>query len=69
MTYRSREIFEASAKQDLHLAVAAFPKTMFQQSWDIDWDQEQVACLRSCLMKAEHLKWIEHIWQVLDRVT
>jgi tyrosine decarboxylase/aspartate 1-decarboxylase len=68
MTYRSREIFEASAKQDLHLAVAAFPKTMFQQSWDIDWDQEQVACLRSCLMKAEHLKWIEHIWQVLDRV-
>ncbi|HSQ85706.1 MAG TPA: aminotransferase class I/II-fold pyridoxal phosphate-dependent enzyme [Desulfobacterales bacterium] len=69
MTYRSREIFEASAKQDLHLAVAAFPKTMLQQSWDIDWDQEQVACLRSCLMKAEHLKWIEHIWQVLDRVT
>lgn len=69
MTYRSREIFEASAKQDLHLAVAAFPKTMFQQSWDIDWDQEQAACLRSCLMKAEHLNWIEHIWQVLDRVT
>jgi tyrosine decarboxylase/aspartate 1-decarboxylase len=69
MTYRSREIFEASAKQDLHLAVAAFPKTMLQQSWDIDWDQEQAACLRSCLMKAEHLNWIEHIWQVLDRVT
>jgi len=68
MTYRSREIFEASAKQGLHLAVATFPKTMLQQSWDIDWDQEQVACLRSCLMKAEHLKWIEHIWQVLDRV-
>jgi tyrosine decarboxylase/aspartate 1-decarboxylase len=69
MTYRSREIFEASAKQDLHLAVAAFPKTMLQQSWDIDWDQEQAACLRSCLMKAEHLNWIEHIWQVLDRMT
>jgi len=69
ITYRSREIFEASAKQDLHLAVAAFPKTMLQQSWDIDWDQEQAACLRSCLMKAEHLNWIEHIWQVLDRMT
>lgn len=69
ITYRSREIFEASAKQDLHLAVATFPKTIFQQSWNIDWDQGQVACLRSCLMKAEHLQWIEHIWQVLDRVT
>ena len=69
ITYRSKEIFEASAKQDLHLAVATFPKTMLQQSWDIDWDQGQAACLRSCLMKAEHLQWIEHIWQVLDRVT
>ncbi len=69
ITYRSKEIFEAAAKQDLHLAVATFPKTMLQQSWDIDWDHGQVACLRSCLMKAEHLKWIEHIWQVLDRVT
>jgi len=69
ITYRSKEIFEAAAKQDLHLAVATFPKTMLQQTWDIDWDQGQVGCLRSCLMKAEHLKWIEPIWQVLDRVT
>ena len=69
ITVRSKEIFEVAAKQDLHLAVATFPKTMLQQSWDIDWDQEQVACLRSCLMKAEHLEWIETIWQALDRVT
>jgi len=65
---RSKEIFEAAARQNLHLAVATFPKTMLEQTWDIDWDQEQVACLRSCLMKAEHLKWVEHVWQVLDKV-
>ena len=65
---RSKEIFEAAARKNLHLAVATFPKTMLEQTWDIDWDQEQVACLRSCLMKAEHLEWIEHIWQVLDKV-
>jgi len=69
ITGRSKEIFEGAAKQNLHLAVATFPKTMLQQSWDIDWDHEQVACLRSCLMKGEHFKWIEYIWQVLDRVT
>lgn len=69
ITYRSKEIFEDAAKQDLHLAVATFPKTMLQQSWDVDWDHGQVSCLRSCLMKAEHLKWVEYIWQVLDRVT
>ena len=68
ITNRSKAIFEAAAKQDLHLAVATFPKTMLSQNWDIDWDHEQVACLRSCLMKAEHLKWVEHIWQILDRV-
>jgi glutamate/tyrosine decarboxylase-like PLP-dependent enzyme len=65
---RSKEIFEAAARQNLHLAVATFPKTMLEQTWDIDWDQEQVACLRSCLMKTEHLEWIDHIWQILDEV-
>jgi len=66
ITNRSKVLFEATARQNLHLAVATFPKKMLQQGWDIDWDQEQIACLRSCLMKAEHLKWIEHMWQILD---
>ncbi|MGD9210741.1 MAG: aminotransferase class I/II-fold pyridoxal phosphate-dependent enzyme, partial [Desulfobacteraceae bacterium] len=63
---RSQEIFEITAKKNLHLAVANFPRNMLETTWDIEWDQQQVACLRSCLMKAEHLDWIEPIWQVLD---
>jgi glutamate/tyrosine decarboxylase-like PLP-dependent enzyme len=69
ISIRSKKIFEAAARQNLHLAVAALPRTMLEQTWEIDWDHEEVACLRSCLMKAEHLEWVEHIWQVLDRVT
>ncbi|MDJ0828876.1 MAG: aminotransferase class I/II-fold pyridoxal phosphate-dependent enzyme [Desulfobacterales bacterium] len=69
ISIRSKEIFEAAARQNLHLAVASFPQEMFKQTWDIDWDQENVACLRSCLMKAEHIQWVDHIWQILDRVT
>ncbi len=69
ISIRSKEIFEAAARQNLHLAVASFPQEMFKQTWDIDWDQENVACLRSCLMKAEHTQWVDHIWQILDRVT
>ncbi len=69
ISIRSKEIFEAAARQNLHLAVASFPQEMFKQTWDIDWDQENVACLRSCLMKAEHIQWVNHIWQILDRVT
>ena len=69
ISIRSKEIFEAAARQNLHLAVASFPQEMFKQTWYIDWDQENVACLRSCLMKAEHTQWVDHIWQILDRVT
>jgi len=65
---RSNEIFETAARKNLHLAIASFPKTMLVDNWDIEWDQEQVACLRSCLMKAEHMDWVERIWQILDEV-
>ncbi len=66
---RTKTVFKAAAARSLHLAVAAFPKTVLENAWDIEWDREQVACLRSCLMKSEHLGWVERIWDVLDRVT
>jgi len=65
---RSKALFEAAASENLHLAVATFPKVLFQEAWDIDWDEEDVACLRSCLMKAEHMEWVNPIWKVLDKV-
>lgn len=69
VSQRSRALFEFAAKENLHLAVAGFPKAMFEDSWGILWDENQVSCLRSCLMKAEHLAWVEQIWQVLERAT
>jgi glutamate/tyrosine decarboxylase-like PLP-dependent enzyme len=63
ITARAREIFAAAAKQDLHLAVASFPRAMLAPGWKIEWDRDAVACLRSCLMKAEHLAWVEEIWK------
>jgi len=65
---RSRAIFEAAAAQDLHLAVATFPASLLAERWpDVVWDQPTVACLRSCLMKAEHRDWVEEIWMRLTR--
>jgi len=64
---RSKEIFKSAARQNLHLAVATFPKSLLQSHWDIDWDQKQVACLRACLMKPEHLDWVEQIDRLLIR--
>jgi hypothetical protein len=65
---RSKEIFETAARKNLHLAVAAFPKTMLEDTWNVEWDQEQVACLRSCLMKAEHIDWVDRIWDILGEI-
>lgn len=69
MSEQSREIFAAAARSDLHLAVATFPASLLRATWpDIVWDQDHVDCLRSCLMKPEHLDWIEPIWLMLNQV-
>jgi len=68
ISQRSKAIFEAAATQDLHLAVASFPAPLLAERWpDVVWDQPTVACLRSCLMKAEHRDWVEEIWTRLVR--
>jgi len=66
----SKAIFEAAALENLHLAIARFPKALFVDRWQgVHWDQDDVTCLRSCLMKPEHLDWIERIREALDRAT
>lgn len=55
----SNEIFNCAAKNDLHLAVARFPRTLLERWWpDLAWRGEQVALLRSCLMKPLHAEWL-----------
>ena len=65
---RSRAIFAAAAAENLHLALAEFPQGLLGDAWrDVAWDRPSVTCLRSCLMKPEHLDWIDPIWAALDR--
>jgi glutamate/tyrosine decarboxylase-like PLP-dependent enzyme len=66
----AQRIFDEAAKRDLHLALAKLPMRFFpQNSWEnfpqID-PQSTVTCLRSVLMKPEHLLWLDHLWQRLD---
>ncbi len=64
-----REQFDRAAARDLHLAIATLPSGLLDSHWpEIEWDQDQIACLRSCLMKPEHIDWIERIWQIIDEV-
>jgi tyrosine decarboxylase/aspartate 1-decarboxylase len=67
---RAQRIFDEAARRDLHLALAKLPVRFFpQNSWknspQID-PQTTVTCLRSVLMKPEHLLWLDQISQRLE---
>jgi tyrosine decarboxylase/aspartate 1-decarboxylase len=66
----AQQIFDEAAKHDLHLALARLPVRFFpQNSWQNSpkTDPEStVTCLRSVLMKQEHLLWLDHLSQRLD---
>ncbi len=66
----AQEIFVAAAREDLHLALAQLPSKFFPVGLWADQDQQStVTCLRSVLMKPEHLAWLNAIWSRLSRVT
>ena len=63
----SRQIFEAAAKRNLHLAVAELPTAFWAANLGaMQRDRETMTCLRSVLMKPEHLDWITQIWGALS---
>jgi tyrosine decarboxylase / aspartate 1-decarboxylase len=67
---RSRKVFEAAARRNLHLAVAELPVEFFQANLDaMKRDRNSLTCLRSVLMKPEHKEWIGQIWQILSDAT
>ncbi len=63
----SDRIFHEAAARNLHTAVASFPRTVLQSHWPrLTWNSDSVHCLRTCLMKPEHLDWMDVIWGILD---
>lgn len=65
---RAREVFDEAAKRNLHLALAHLPARFFPGSqWTDAESPATVTCLRSVLMKPEHLAWVEEIGQRLQQ--
>src|SRR5256714_7935238 len=63
----SRRMFEAAAKRGLHLAVAELPIRLWEENLRVmKRDRETMTCLRSVLMKPEHLDWVDKIWEELS---
>lgn len=66
----SQKVFDMAAAENLHLALLRLPACLLKDRWSqVSWDEDHVICLRSCLMKPEHLDWIAQIWEILIRVT
>lgn len=69
---RATAIFERAAELDLHLALVQLPADFFPiGSWrdSAQTGRGMVTCLRSVLMKPEHLLWLETICQKLEQAT
>jgi len=63
----SRKIFDAAAARNLHLAVAELPVRFWEANLQsMKRDRETMTCLRSVLMKPEHLDWVDRIWELLS---
>lgn len=66
---RARDVFSRAADASLHLALIDLPVDLVQSWWpDLEANAPKVTCLRSCLMKPEHLHTIDDIWNVLARL-
>ncbi|ANM29695.1 pyridoxal-dependent decarboxylase [Acidobacteria bacterium Mor1] len=59
---RSQAIFDAAARKDLHLALLKVPAARARAWWPgLEIGDAPVTCLRSVLMKPEHLDWVDRI--------
>ena len=68
----AQAVFNAAAQRDLHLALATLPICYFPHgTWKSapETDPGTVLCLRSVLMKPEHLLWLDPIWSRLMEAT
>lgn len=65
VSQHSQAIFERAAELDLHLAVTQVSQGLVCP--ELEWDQPRLACLRSCLLKPEHLEWLPEICRRLEQ--
>jgi glutamate/tyrosine decarboxylase-like PLP-dependent enzyme len=65
----AKRIFDEAARLDLHLALASLPLRFFPPDVFPGHTTGSVTCLRSVMMKPEHLAWLDQIWKRLDQAT
>ena len=63
----AQRTFAAAARENLHLALIELPAALVAGHWpELTMNRENVTCLRSCLMKPEHLDWVGRIGEIVE---
>jgi len=67
----SQACFDDAEKEHLYLALMELPVDLAKAYWGdaVAFDTPTVTCLRSTLMKPEHLEWLPEIHKIIDKVT
>jgi len=64
----SRALFEEASREGLHMALADVPGSFFSRKYpSLIQDRESITALRCCMMKPEHMDWIDSVWAVAKR--
>jgi glutamate/tyrosine decarboxylase-like PLP-dependent enzyme len=64
---KAQDLFHSAARNDLHLALIELPANIVSHYWpELVLNRDSLTCMRSCLMKPEHLDWIDDIWSTLE---
>lgn len=65
-----RRLFREAGERGLHLALLEVPGPMLGPYWPdgLEKPDGPVTCLRSVLMKPEHLVWVDQIWMHLEQL-
>lgn len=65
MSEKADALFDAAAKKNLHLSKLKVAVDKLDLT-EVEINSEYVTCLRSCLLKPEHVDWVEEIWEILS---
>ena len=69
MSALSQKSFELAEHHNLYLATFSCPSSWIQRAYpEVVIDSDMTVCMRSCLMKPEHLQWLDQIWTLLLQV-
>ena len=68
VSINSQKFFDIAASKHLHLALLQLPAEIWHHAWPESQSTDvSLTVLRSCLMKPEHMDWVDEIWKIIDQ--